>query len=42
MKKALLLTVFAIITLGGCATKEVNVVAIPQDKEMAPEIRTLA
>lgn len=32
MKKVLLLTVFAIVTLGGCATKEVNEVAIPQDK----------
>jgi hypothetical protein len=32
MKNVLLITIFAIVTLGGCATKNVNEVAIPQDK----------
>ncbi len=44
MKKALLITIFAFVTLGGCASKDVNEVAIPQDKiynvifEGTPEI----
>ena len=44
MKKVLLVTLFAIVALAGCATNEVNKVAIPQDKiynvifEGTPEI----